>query len=461
MSELLFGSATETADLLRRRRVSSRELTAQLLSHITAVNPTLGAVVELRHDEALREAIEADEALARGGDVGPLQGIPMTVKESFAVAGMHSTWGNRAFADHVSTGDATAVGRLRRAGAIVVGTTNVHEMLADFGQTANEVYGRTNNPWDTSRSPGGSTGGGAAALSAGMTFLEYGSDLVGSIRIPASFCGVYGLKPTAGTVSVAGFQPPGPRAPESELAYLSTIGPLARTAGDLRTALRATAGSEGYAGRPGTWELAPPRRSRLEDHRVGIVLDHSSAPVASDVGAVLSDTADALAKAGVSIIEGWPTDVDPVASAESFGFQVGLFFAFQGQGGADLPMSQVIEQERRRMATRAAWGRHFRDVDVFLCPTTFTTAFPHDDRPFGVRTITTPEGERPYDTQPFWISHASLAGLPAVSAPVGSTAGRLPVGIQVVGPLHEDDTAITFSELMADVVGGYTRPPSP
>lgn len=459
MTEALLRTATETADLIRSGALSSHDLTEQLLAHIDVIDPKINAVVELRREAALREAMDADTALARTDEVGPLHGIPMTVKESFAVAGMHSTWGNPAFASHVSDRDATVVRRLRKAGAIIVGTTNVHEMLADFGQTSNQIYGTTSNPWDTTRTPGGSTGGGAAALAAGMSFLEYGSDLVGSIRIPASFCGVYGLKPSAGTVSPTGFQPPGPPAPSSEMTYLSSIGPLARSATDLRAVLRATAGPDSCAGKAGHWDLAPPRGSRLADHRVGIVLDDPGAPVASDVGSALSDAADALAKAGVRIVEGWPDGIDPAASAESFGFQVGLFFALQGQGGEDLEMAQVIEQEHRRMTARAAWADYHQDVDAFLCPVNFTAAFPHDDRPFGERTIVTPEGGRAYSAQPFWISHASLAGLPAVSAPVGRTPGGLPVGMQIIGPRDEDDTAITFAELMATVVGGYEAPP--
>ncbi|MET1072360.1 MAG: amidase family protein, partial [Umezawaea sp.] len=166
----------------------------------------------------------------------------------------------------------------------------------------------------------------------------------------------------------------------------------------------------------------------------------------------------ALAAAGVKVVEGWPDGVDPARNAESFGFQVGLFFAFQ-QPEDFAPLSAVVKQEDLRMAARTAWSRYFEDVDVFLCPTNFTPAFPHDTRPFADRVITTPEGDRPYDAQSFWIAHASLPGLPAVSAPAGLTAGGLPVGVQVIGPLHEDDTAITFAELAADVVGGYRRPP--
>jgi amidase len=446
--------------MLRRRELSSRELTEELLARIDSVNPALNAVVELRCEAALQEATTADEAITRGGDVGPLHGVPMTIKDSFNVAGLHTTWGNPAYKDFEADSDATVAQRLRQAGAIIVGKTNVAFMLSDFGQTANELFGVTNNPWDTTRTPGGSSGGTAAALSAGMTFLEYGSDLVGSIRIPASFCGVYGLKPSAGIVPLSGFQPPGSPAGPSDMMYMSAVGPLGRSAHDLRTALSVTGGPEGQVAKAYSWALSPSRHTRLEDFRVGVVLDHEHAPVSSEVLTQLSDAVDALARAGATVVEGWPDGVDPVRDYESFGFHVRLFFAFQQPGEDFATISQVIEHEHRRMASRVAWNRYFDDVaDVFLCPVNFTPAFPHDSRPFEQRTITTPEGERPYNDQAFWVSHASLPGLPAVSAPIGRTPSGLPVGAQIMGSLYEDDTAITFAELFTDVIGGYEPPP--
>jgi amidase len=445
--------------LLRRREISSRELTELLFARIDAVNPAVNAVVELDRESALRSADEADAAVLRADELGPLHGIPMTIKDSFDVAGLRTTWGNPAFKDYVAVADATVVARLRRAGAVIVGKTNVHFMLADYGQTANELFGATNNPWDLSRTPGGSTGGGAAGLAAGLTFLEYGSDVVGSIRIPASFCGVYGLKPSVDIVPLNGFQPPGPRAPASRMRYMSAVGPLARSAADLRTALLETAGPDDVSSLAYSWTLAPPRHRRLSEFRVGFVLDHDSASVASNVGAVLSNCIDALAAAGVTMVPGWPEGVDPVAEYETFGFHVGLFFAFAEPDQGFPGIAEFVVQENRRMALRAAWSRYFEGVDVFLCPANFTAAFPHDVRPFPERTITTPEGERPYDNQPFWVSHASVSGLPAMVAPVGMTRDGLPVGVQIIGPMYEDDTAITFAELLGDVVGGYQRPP--
>jgi amidase len=173
---------------------------------------------------------------------------------------------------------------------------------------------------------------------------------------------------------------------------------------------------------------------------------------------LLTGAVDALAGAGATIIEGWPQGIDPVRDYEAFGYHVELFFAF-AQPGTDFPrISQLIAHETARMSARAAWGRYFEDVDVFLCPANFTAAFRHDTRPFAARTIATPEGDRPYDSQPFWISHASLAGVPAVVAPVGTTPAGLPVGAQIIGPLFEDDTPLTFAELLGDVVGGYQPP---
>src|SRR5262249_50176325 len=230
---------TDAAALVRSGTISSRELTGRLLDRIASANPAVNALVEVRREAALAEADAADRALA-SGDTRPLLGVPMTIKDAFNVAGLHSTWGNPAFKDYVADADATVVARLRAAGAVIVGKSNVAMMVSDFAQTANPLFGATSNPWDVSRTPGGSSGGAAAALAAGMTFLEYGSDLAGSIRIPASFCGVYGIKPSVGIVPLTGFQPPGPPAVPSDMTWLSSLGPLARSAAELRVALPAT-----------------------------------------------------------------------------------------------------------------------------------------------------------------------------------------------------------------------------
>ncbi|WP_222853403.1 amidase family protein [Fodinicola acaciae] len=189
------------------------------------------------------------------------------------------------------------------------------------------------------------------------------------------------------------------------------------------------------------------------------MLDDPGCPVSTDVGAALSNAIDAIGQAGATIVPGWPDGVDPVVSTESFAFQVGLFFAFaQPDGTEDTTLANLIEQEARRMAARAAWTRYFADIDVFVCPTNFTTAFPHDQRPFDARVISTTTGPRAYLEQPFWIAQPSLPGLPAVAAPIGATPTGLPVGAQIIGPLYEDDNAITFAELLADIIGGFQPP---
>src|SRR5215213_1863714 len=412
MEQTLTQPAAAAAAMIHNKKVSSRELTELVLGRVDTVNATLNAVVELVREAALQEAAAADQAVARGERVGALHGVPMTVKEALHVAGLHTTWGNPAFRDFVADRDATVVQRLRQAGAIILGTTNAAFMLGDFAQTSNDLYGTTVNPWDTTRTPGGSSGGSAAAVAAGMAFLEYGSDLVGSIRIPASLCGVYGLRPSVGTVPLTGFQPPGPPLPPSDMTYMSAVGPLGRYARDLRTALSVTGGPENQATKAYSWAPSPSRHTRLEGFRAGVVLDHEQAPVSSEVTALLSNAVDALARAGATVVEGWPDGVDPVRHYESFGFHVRLFLAFQQPGEDFATLSEVIDHENCRMAARAAWNRYFNDIDVFLCPANFTPAFPHDTRPFEQRTIATPEGERPYNDQAFWVSHASLAGLP-------------------------------------------------
>jgi amidase len=455
MSDLLFRSATATAELIRRGEASSAELVRAQLDRIRTGNPAVNALIEVHAEQALDAADKADQAVRQDEPTHRLHGVPISVKEAFDVSGFRSTWGNPGWAENRSDRDATVVSRLTGAGAIIVGTSNVAAMLADFGQTDNAVYGRTLNPWDPGRAAGGSTGGGAAAVAAGLSFLDYGSDLAGSVRIPAAFCGVYGLKPTVGIVPGTGFQPPGPAAPPSERTYQVAFGPLARSAADIRAALTCTAGPEPPRSHALRWSLPAPRHRRVADFRVRYVVDHPGAPVSGDVGDALSDALDGLARAGATLTEGWPDGVDPIADVSSFGAHLTLYFAHLGEP-ADLSLPDAVEQEQHRMSSRQAWQNCLTsDADVFLCPTAGTVAIPHDDRPFADRTIDTGRGVLPYRDLPFWIALASLTGLPALSAPLG---GRLPVGMQVIGPLFEDDTAITFAALAADVIGGYQPP---
>ncbi len=449
MTNTLDLTAIDAATAVRNKDISSRELTDLVFERIDDRNSQVNAVIEFRREEALAEAAAADAAVARGDKVGPLHGVPMTIKESFNVAGMHTTWGNPEFADFVAQSDATVTARLRAAGAVIIGKTNVPFMLAD-NQTANEIYGVTNNPSDLTRTPGGSSGGPAAALAAGMTFLEFGTDLSGSIRNPASFSGVYGLRPSPDIVPPTGMEPPAPPAVPLGMMHLTAVGPLARSAADLRLALQVTAGPEGPLAQAYRWSLPAPRHRDIGDFRVGFVLDDPAAPVSTEVSELLATAIDSMRMRGAAVVEGWPDGVDPQAQFHNFGFLLDAFFAMQGDGA--LSHKSFIERDNQRMATRATWTRYFGDVDVFVCPTNIGPAFPHDTRCFDQRTIATPSGERPYHEQFFWTSHATLAGLPAASIPIGTTPAGLPVGMQVIGPPYEDDTVLTFSELFASEV---------
>ena len=455
MTELHYRSAIDTAGAIASGEITARQVTEHVLHRIDAVNRTVNAVIDIAGDEALAQADDID---ATSGS-GALRGVPMTVKDALNVAGHATTWGNPEWQHSRADTDATVVTRLRDAGMVFVGKTNVAIMLADYGQSANPLHGVTNNPWDPERAAGGSSGGAAAAVSCGLSYLDYGSDVVGSIRIPASFCGVYGLKPTPGIVPLAGFQPPGPPATPTLLDHMSSLGPLARTAGDIRAALRVTAGPLPPDQRALQWALPPARRDRLADFRVGVVLDDTAASVSSGVGDVLSSVIDTLGQAGVRVREGWPDEFDAKLSRDAFEFMIGAFFAFKqgnAKDGPDLNRLIAVDQQRRQL--QAAWDGYFRHIDVLLCPTTVTTAPAHDTRPMDDRTLDTDDGHRPYSDLAAWVGHASIAGLPALSAPAGQARDGLPVGLQIIGPRYEDDTAITFAELLAATVGGHEAP---
>jgi amidase len=443
------GDASSAAAAIRRGELRCADLVDAVLERLPAADADLNAMVVTCPDRARQEADAVDRAVVAGAPLGPLAGVPISVKEAFQTVGLPTTWGLPGCAGWTADQDAEVVRRLRAAGAIVVGKTNVAAMLADYAQTQNELYGRTNNPHDVTRSPGGSSGGSAAAIAAGLTFLDFGSDLVGSIRIPASFCGVYGLRPTENTVPQDGFAPPHapPAALPADVGWVSTVGPIARTPADIRTALAVTR----TGNRPATKSL------QLNGMRVGLVLDDPHAAVASDVGAVLSDAVDRVAAAGVDIVEGWPAGVDASAAMASFGFALQRFMAAADPTSDWSATDTDLERERHRLAAlRAAWSAYFTDVDAFLCPVNFTAAIEHDDRPFEERTVRTVDGARRYDEQPFWTAQPAVAGLPALSAPAGRTQGGLPVGMQIVGPQYGDDQIIACAELLAGALDQFT-----
>ena len=474
-----FGSAVQLAKAVRTGAISSVELLKAYLDRVDTFNPSLNAVVIDDRARALKDAKAADRALAAGKPVGPLHGVPMTVKESFNIPGQQTTWGFPNLKGNVATTDAVAVARLRAAGAVVFGKTNIPMALADL-QSFNDVYGTTNNPWDLTRGPGGSSGGSAAALAAGITGLEYGSDIGGSIRNPAAYCGVYGHKPTYGIVPKRG------QTTRDDLVHegdISVIGPMARTAEDLALGLKVTAGPDQLAAAGLKLALPAPPAS-LKGLRVAVWLDQPDiAPVDAAVCAQIEMAATALKKAGAKVSYTARPDFD-IASAHDTYMRLLMGLMSVGRpdfadmvarseslAGDDSQYAQQLRYstarhndfaiaENRRDLLRWAWHAFFRDYDVVLAPITITPAFLHDhSMPMAARTVPVNGAQVPYFAQTFWAGLAIASYLPSTVAPVGKAPSGLPVGMQIMGAEYADRTTIWVAGELAKLIGGFTPPP--
>lgn len=481
MTDLGTRSARELAAMIRRKQISSRELLDHFLEAIAERNAPLNAVVSLDEERARAAAAQADEATARGEALGPLHGLPMTVKDTFETAGLRTTAGNPAWSEHVPETDSEAVSKLRRAGAVVVGKTNVPFMAADV-QSYNAIFGTTNNPHDLARTPGGSSGGAAVSTACGFTSLEIGSDIGGSIRTPSHWTGVYGHKPTHGIVSNRGHLP-GPPGMQSQ-PDLGVAGPIARSAGDLAVGLDVLAGPDLHTEVAWRLDLPAPRHDRLSDFRVAAWLDHPSLPVDAVVLERLQATVEALRHAGARVDEkARPAfelddlrhayfqllmpiilaDVDDgtlaglVQRAEAFAPDDTSEEAVMARAPLVAHREWLVTHELRERA-RMAFRDFFADFDVLLCPVTSVPAIPHDHSPFPARTIEVNGAARPYNDLFGWISMATACLLPATAAPVGRTAAGLPVGVQIIGPYLEDRTTIEFARLLGDEIGGFEPP---
>ena len=478
-----FGTASEAMAAMSKGRISSRELTAHVFARIQQYNPKINAFITLCEEQAMQEAARADEARAHGKTQGKLHGLPILVKDAWETRGVRTTFGNKETEHNVPQEDAAVVERLKAAGAIIVGKTSLPPN-ADDVQTYNEIIGTTNNPWDLTRTAGGSTGGGAAALATGMGFLEIGTDLGGSIRIPASFCGVYGHKSSVGVVPLRGnfgSSPPDVQLPDEVIV----AGPLARSAQDLALELGVIGGPDGDDATAYVWRPPPPRKPRLRDYKIGFVLDDPFCPVEPDVRQVLEDAVAALRSAGVQMVEGWPEGYDPMSAV--FGriyfylalssiwlsdkeFQAMVDAIAKGKGD---PISNSyatrhrdwLQQSSLLLKRRAQWQTYFKSFDAFLMPVIFLAAFPHnftlpyDRSSWLTRRLQTSTGERPYADTTNWIATPTYLGLPATSAPVGLTKSGLPVGLQIMGPYLEDATAIDIAAKLAEIHGGFVPPP--
>jgi amidase len=481
MDELAFASATRLAADVRDRRVGCLELLDHFLARAERHNPALNAIVAWQIDGARDRARAADAALARGEVWGPLHGVPMTVKESFNVTGLPTTWGNPLWKDNIATENAVVIERLLQAGAIIYGKTNVPLMLMD-SQSFNDVYGTTNNPWDAARGPGGSSGGEGAALAAGLSALGAGSDIAGSLRNPAHYCGVYGHKPTWGLIPPRGHSPTGALTPTD----ISVVGPMARYAEDIDLAMRVLAGPDHLQLPAWRVDLPAPRARHLRDFRVAVWLSSPLSEIDASVRDRIAAAVTAIQAAGASVDEEARA---PLGDAEQHRLFMLLLraatasrmsdkdFAAQKAIAAELDEGDTSFRaavargatldhrawgiaNEARTKLRYAWQEFFQRYDVLLTPVAATAAFLHDHNPDRDRRLIAVNGRQvPYGDQRFWAGVPSLSYLPATAAPVGLTAAGLPVGVQIIGAEGEDPTTIEFARLLAAEIGGFAPPP--
>ncbi len=455
-------SATEQRRRLTSGEISAVELLDSCLAQFDRHNADLNAVVFTETVGARAAAEAADAAHAAGESLGPLHGLPMTIKDSIDMAGAPSTWGDVRHVGNRPTEDADVVRQLKGAGAVIYGKTNVPRHLGDW-QTFNDIHGRTSNPWDLERSAGGSSGGSAVSLATGMASLEVGSDIGGSIRWPANYNGVAGLKTSFGLVSQHGHSYPG----HEGIVDNNVLGPIGRAVADLSLAL------------PVMWQphLRPPVTSKtsLSQFTVGVLLENPLGDQDAGVTAVLQSAVDLLSDAGMELAE--PPELDLMTRGHEVGLEIGRAAA---SGPDDPPSShdlgrydagardyaalqanasrityrEWIDLNNERERCRLAWREYFANVDLLLTPITATTAPPHDtDRSFGDRTLTVNGEERSILDQWFWASLANPTYLPALAMPAGIAVDGLPVGLQILGPFMDDLAVLRFGELAEKILG--------
>lgn len=492
MGDLRYATAAQVLTLLTEGQVTSEELVEEQLARIEMVDRRLHAFVTVDGDGARATAAERDRERRRGDVRGPLHGLPMTVKDAFATAGLRTTAGLDELADHVPAADAVAVARLREAGAIIVAKTACPAGVTGQ-ETGNAITGTTRNPWDRSRTTGGSSGGAAAALAAGATWLELGSDLGGSIRQPAAFCGVLGHYPTHGLVPPRGHLlsiPPDDVEGEEDLM---AVGPMARSPEDLTLVLDVLAGPDTVTGRAWRLELPAPRMDRPSDLRVAAWSDDTDFPVDAEVRSGIEAAAAALEAAGAHVDR---SARPPFAlrDAERVGFDLWTAASSGALSADDLEEQRRIAvdagpQDEGRIARRArasvmphrdwlrldaerrhlqrGWNAFLERFDVLLCPVAPVVAYPADPDPTHVhrfdhraeQTIEVDGRPRPYLDQLVWTTAVGLARLPSTVVPVGLSSDGLPVGVQVVAAPFRDRTTLRAASFIAEVTGGFRPPP--
>jgi amidase len=475
-------SALEQARLLRQRKVSARELLKLSRERVAKINPAINAVVVTDFERAAKAAAAADRRLKRGEPRGVFDGVPMTIKESFDWNGTPSTWGAPALRNNIATDDAIAVKRITDTGAVLYGKTNVPLMLADW-QSFNDIYGTTNNPWDLTRAPGGSSGGSAAALATGMSALEIGSDIGASIRNPAHYCGVYGHKPTFGIVPLKGQRLPG----SVTATDISVGGPMARSARDLTIMLKLMVGTEGLESDAISIKLPNARGKSLKDFRVAVMLTDPVSEVDQPVQDLIAklavhleprvkklsyearpgfstreamDVYIALLRAATSRRQSDAEFAINAAKAASFGPDDKSYLA-QMLRAYTIPHRSWLAYNERRHQMRLAWEAFFEDWDVLLCPAAASAAFPHDQVGERYERTILVNGKRvPTTDQLFWAGYSCCFYLPATVAPIGLTRQGLPCGVQIVAPQYGDLTSLRFAELLERDYAGFVPPPA-
>jgi amidase len=467
-TDYTYSTATELAAALQAREVSAVELAAAAIDRIERLDGDTNAVVVRDFDRAMDAARNADTARAHG-DRRPLLGVPATVKESFNVAGLPTTWGIPSFRDFIATEDAVAVARLKAAGAVILGKTNVPLALGDL-QSYNDIYGTTNNPWDLTRTPGGSSGGSAAALAAGFGSLSIGSDIAGSLR---------------GLVPSRGHTPP----PAPPLAYerdLTVVGPMARSAADLSLMLDLLAAPDDTTiGIAHKLALRRPRHDDLSTFRVLALDTHPLIPSSKQTRAAINRLAERLSATGAMVerqsahlpdlVEGAGIYMRLLLASVAAGYPADAYEAARAVAGAVDRRDESLTAERARgsalsyrdwimtdsarIRLRQQWSELFREVDIVITPVTPTTAFLHDHSPDQwSRTIPIDGVDYSYADQLVWAGMATAPGLPATVVPIRRSGDGLPVGAQLIGPLFEDRTPIRFAELLEREFGGFEAP---
>jgi amidase len=473
-------SAVELAAALRARRLSARELVELYLTRIARHNPALNAVCTLDEARARRRAQEADSALERGELWGPLHGVPMTIKDALETAGVRTTGGHPPLKDYVPERDAPAVARLRAAGAILLGKTNVPPLSADY-RADNPIFGRTNNPWKLERTPGGSTGGGAAAVAAGLSAFDVGSDLAGSVRTPAHFCGLFGLKPTERRIPNTGHIPEPPGLPRA-VRHMNTLGPLARSVEDLALIARTICGPDDveWDVPPVPWTEAPDRP--LAAHRFAWSTNFGGIPVTRDTSSAIAKLAGALANNGCAVEERNPDSFSFDAAWETWGEiaiaeraatggdrareRVAALNATLGDSwavargsakGARATIADYAAALTRRDALITALERFFERWDAFLCPVTVSPAIGHV--PFGTP-IEVDEHKVPYFIAgTAYTCLFNLTGHPSVVLPLTRSRDGLPIGVQLVGKRWSEPALLALAQKLALITGPFTPPP--